>query len=277
MSARTTDKAKDYVQAIGAWNTAYPAYQPREVLRGTVKPSPEAWYKLLAAMSAILWGQPRTPAELGSMVRVGCIVGIHEMIRRTCRRPHPDAVAAYDRKIAELERLPLWFLATAAGYVALPDEIEPGARGGDFIGNYGVIDELLESAGLGWPEMIRAAAETLKAAQAADNQTPASALMPFRLPYGKWTCADGLEVLFDRYYSPMWAWRPGECTTAADPSAQVRWSQMDHFHGAERRAALAAWGVPPEAISPSCAAAAARLGVTVSAEHIVAVGEESVL
>ena len=29
------------------------------------------------------------------------------------------------------------------------------------------------------------------------------------LPYGRWTCADGRVVLFNRYYEPIWH-RPGD-------------------------------------------------------------------
>jgi hypothetical protein len=35
------------------------------------------------------------------------------------------------------------------------------------------------------------------------------------LPYGRWTCADGREVLFNRQYRPLWSRRPGEMAVAA--------------------------------------------------------------
>jgi hypothetical protein len=28
------------------------------------------------------------------------------------------------------------------------------------------------------------------------------------LPYGKWTCPDGREVLFNRFYEPIWQRHP---------------------------------------------------------------------
>ena len=30
----------------------------------------------------------------------------------------------------------------------------------------------------------------------------------YRYPYGRWTCADGRQVLFNRGYNPIWSWRP---------------------------------------------------------------------
>ena len=42
-----------------------------------------------------------------------------------------------------------------------------------------------------------------------------------RDPYGKWTCKDGREVLFDRGYSPIYSRRPGQPTELADPEEFV--------------------------------------------------------
>jgi hypothetical protein len=38
-----------------------------------------------------------------------------------------------------------------------------------------------------------------------------------RDPYGKWTCKDGCEVLFDRGYCPIYSRRPREPAKVADP------------------------------------------------------------
>jgi hypothetical protein len=36
------------------------------------------------------------------------------------------------------------------------------------------------------------------------------------LPYGKWTCADGRQVLFNRAYRPIWERSPGQPAKPAD-------------------------------------------------------------
>ncbi len=82
------------------------------------------------------------------------------------------------------------------------------------------------------------------------------------LPYGKWTCADGREVLFNRGYKPIWQ-RLGGCVSAADRNEWVKWEKQEWFytdfnspvkcHGASKKkrdetirrceAILNAWGV----------------------------------
>jgi hypothetical protein len=77
-------------------------------------------------------------------------------------------------------------------------------------------------------------------------------------PYGMWTCADGREVLFNRFYAPI-AERPGPeaPTRQSDAYEWVRWKRQEHFfhdgsfRPAERaanmmklNAMLAAWGLP---------------------------------
>jgi len=42
-----------------------------------------------------------------------------------------------------------------------------------------------------------------------------------RLPYGKWTCADGREVLFNRSHMPILERRPGEPAKLARPGEWV--------------------------------------------------------
>jgi hypothetical protein len=41
------------------------------------------------------------------------------------------------------------------------------------------------------------------------------------LPFGRWTLADGREVLFNSFEEPLWERRPGAEATAADPHAHV--------------------------------------------------------
>jgi hypothetical protein len=42
-----------------------------------------------------------------------------------------------------------------------------------------------------------------------------------RLPYGKWTCPDGREVLFNRDYKPILERMPGQPAKPADPTEWV--------------------------------------------------------
>lgn len=69
-------------------------------------------------------------------------------------------------------------------------------------------------------------------------------------PYGVWTCADGREVLFNRFYEPIWQRLPGEDPKPADPHERVKWVKQDYFYDdgsrdLERRAraALRSWGL----------------------------------
>ena len=50
-----------------------------------------------------------------------------------------------------------------------------------------------------------------------------------RLPYGKWTCADGREVFFNRYYKPIWE-RMGSKVSVADPDEWVKWVKQEWFY-----------------------------------------------
>ena len=50
-----------------------------------------------------------------------------------------------------------------------------------------------------------------------------------QLPYGKWTCADGREVLFNREYQPIWQ-RRGNEVSAADPNEWVEWVEQAWFY-----------------------------------------------
>lgn len=59
-------------------------------------------------------------------------------------------------------------------------------------------------------------------------QDPASRQF-LRVPYGMWTCEDGREVLFDRYYQPIWERRPGATVTLADPYERVDFSEQTYF------------------------------------------------
>lgn len=73
------------------------------------------------------------------------------------------------------------------------------------------------------------------------------------MPYGIWTCEDGREVLFNRFYEPIWERRPGEAATQADPRERVRfvkqaWLYDDGTSKPDRKnrgnALLKSWGLP---------------------------------
>ncbi|HLE00895.1 MAG TPA: DUF5623 domain-containing protein [Bdellovibrionota bacterium] len=82
-------------------------------------------------------------------------------------------------------------------------------------------------------------------------------LMPMRvrLPYGKWTCPDGSEVLFNRDYEPMWAKSKMGVVTALKPNTWVENEKTTHYYEssnppwinkkvlADCTAVLEAWGV----------------------------------
>ena len=55
------------------------------------------------------------------------------------------------------------------------------------------------------------------------DQSSTDALLPMRLylPYGKWICADGTEVLYNRDYCPIWARTPAGKVFTLDPDTWV--------------------------------------------------------
>jgi len=65
------------------------------------------------------------------------------------------------------------------------------------------------------------------------DQTQAGSFRPMRIvmPYGKWTCADGTEVLFNRDYRPIWKRRPNGVVVAADPDEWVKFAKQQYFFG----------------------------------------------
>lgn len=76
------------------------------------------------------------------------------------------------------------------------------------------------------------------------------------LPYGKWTCADGREVLFNRKYEPIAQRIPGSQATSADADERVAFEREEWFYDdgrppwRDRRTAqqcctvLVDWGMP---------------------------------
>jgi hypothetical protein len=55
------------------------------------------------------------------------------------------------------------------------------------------------------------------------DQSGAASFKPMRLflPYGKWVCPDGSEVLYNRDYCPLWAKKPDGTVEALDPDTWV--------------------------------------------------------
>lgn len=60
------------------------------------------------------------------------------------------------------------------------------------------------------------------------DQSKADAFSPMRLylPYGKWTCADGTEVLFSRDYCPLWTRSPDGHVSAIAPDRWVSFEKQ---------------------------------------------------
>jgi hypothetical protein len=73
------------------------------------------------------------------------------------------------------------------------------------------------------------------------------------LPYGKWTCKDGREVLFNRFYKPLLQRTDESTAEPADPNEWVadidkqEWFYVDDTPEREKRksaiAVLTSWGV----------------------------------
>ncbi len=63
------------------------------------------------------------------------------------------------------------------------------------------------------------------------DQTEAASFKPMRivLPYGKWTCADGTQVLFNRDYRPIWKKYPNGVVVAADPDEWVNFAKQEYI------------------------------------------------
>jgi len=64
------------------------------------------------------------------------------------------------------------------------------------------------------------------------DQTQAASFKPMRIvmPYGRWTCADRTEVLFNRDYRPIWKKHPNGMVVAADPDEWVKFAKQEYFY-----------------------------------------------
>jgi hypothetical protein len=90
-------------------------------------------------------------------------------------------------------------------------------------------------------------------------------------PYGKWTCATGREILFNRFYEPIWQRLPNGDPHQANANEWVPWIRQELLYRAEthteaesRRigaAVLASWGLPePEPTTQRPKQGVARVG-----------------
>lgn len=64
------------------------------------------------------------------------------------------------------------------------------------------------------------------------RKKPVAKFEPMRLflPYGKWKCADGSEVLFNRDYTPIWLKSPKGKVTTIDLDTSVNFEDEPHFY-----------------------------------------------
>jgi len=70
-----------------------------------------------------------------------------------------------------------------------------------------------------------------------------------QIPYGRWICADGREVLFDRRYLPIWQRGPGALASLADPKERVAFEHQEWFFNDDNPPD----GTPqPAAAAPTC-------------------------
>jgi hypothetical protein len=59
--------------------------------------------------------------------------------------------------------------------------------------------------------------------------SPATLRRWAELPYGLWVCASGREVIFNRYYEPLWQ-RVDDCVLPADSDEWVQWKTQGWFY-----------------------------------------------
>jgi hypothetical protein len=65
----------------------------------------------------------------------------------------------------------------------------------------------------------------------------------FWCPYGRWTCADGREVLFNRHYIAIYQRRPGKGVRVADHGEWVPWVEQSWFFN-DGTSPVSFWSTP---------------------------------
>ena len=63
-----------------------------------------------------------------------------------------------------------------------------------------------------------------------NNHVEVQEAMRSLYPYGKWTCADGREVIFNRYYRPIWQRSADGVVSVADCGEQVAFVTQEWFY-----------------------------------------------
>jgi len=64
------------------------------------------------------------------------------------------------------------------------------------------------------------------------KQPPLRGFRPMRLylPYCKWTCADGREVLFNRDYNPIWQRSADGVVSPIQPDTHINYNKSEHYY-----------------------------------------------
>ncbi len=77
----------------------------------------------------------------------------------------------------------------------------------------------------------------------ASDAAPTFKVWKAMVPYGRWTCADGRQVLFNHQYWPILERRLGEPVTAANPNDQLAGfaGRIDSAEQLRRHCVRASW------------------------------------
>jgi hypothetical protein len=65
----------------------------------------------------------------------------------------------------------------------------------------------------------------------------------FWCPYGRWTCADGRQILFNRNYCAVYERRPGGLGRVADHAEWIEWVEQEFFFN-DSNSPVSWWSVP---------------------------------
>ncbi len=128
-----------------------------------------------------------------------------------------------------------------------------------YVRPYGVVVEHEPNGGLSVETDAGDCAKVMRYEVTVMRTPPTTPLrrLRFRMPYGKWTCEDGREVLFNRNYKPIWQRMPGQSAEPADPEERVPFVKQEWFYkdgnqpwrDAEAdqlcNAVLSSWNLPP--------------------------------
>ena len=95
------------------------------------------------------------------------------------------------------------------------------------------------------PRINKPERRTLRPSGAFSKPTLTREDLRLMVPYGRWTCGDGREVLFNRDFEPVLQRYPGEPARAVDQYEWVNHVKEDFFQSLARtNAVLEEWGLP---------------------------------